>query len=249
LDESGCERVAQRCGDDFSKVLAYVKTNVQARPEPLFGERGFYRVSPASAESGQSEQFLHMEHGTLEQGVLADGEEYVEPESSPTPGCIPVSIEVDSRNITGDSDEFDNWIENNGFKVASIHMLSLGWLALGDKILMHSGSSAVFDLGPRRLLRCEGVVLGVARTDKYEHGAHHDILTVDVLSDIDHGYDTFNLLRSPLTLDPGWHSGMWVKACIGDGFFWIINRWFRKHVASVKLALDGIFRCGQMCPG
>ena len=33
---------------------------------------------------------------------------------------------------------------------------------------------------------------------------------------------------------PEWHSAMRIKACTRDGFFWIINRWFRQEHGDCK---------------
>ena len=34
---------------------------------------------------------------------------------------------------------------------------------------------------------------------------------------------------------PGWHSAMWTKADIGDGFFWLVNRWLHTNSESKSI--------------
>merc|ERR1712039_767776 len=93
-------------------------------------------------------------------------------------------------------------------RICSIHMLQVAleidvsnaaYLG-GDIIQMYAGSAAVFDLGPCRELMCEGLVLGMNRTYVNLPATHGDILTVDMVSDLDSSGFT-RLACQPLQFD------------------------------------------------
>jgi len=141
--------------------------------------------------------------------LLGTEEEYVEPADVPQRGCIPVSIELDAfmmkRRDTW-SENFEEWAEASS-RVASIYMLqvsredSAAQCSSADVITLNAGSTAVFDLGLRRTLICEGLVLGMNRTWANKPGMHHDILTVDVTSDLSGDLRTERLACQPLQFE------------------------------------------------
>eukprot|EP00747_Dinoflagellata_sp_TGD_P029563 gnl/TRDRNA2_/TRDRNA2_133987_c0_seq1.p1 gnl/TRDRNA2_/TRDRNA2_133987_c0~~gnl/TRDRNA2_/TRDRNA2_133987_c0_seq1.p1 ORF type:complete len:461 (-),score=56.39 gnl/TRDRNA2_/TRDRNA2_133987_c0_seq1:67-1449(-) len=147
----------------------------------------------------------------MPQILLGNGEEYVEPLESTPRGCIAVSVEQDpllQKSRSTWTEEFEEWGDAVR-RTSSIHMLrvtslSRGDYFSGDTIMMYAGGSAVFDLGKRHLLICEGLVLGMSYTDrgrKRQQKDCHDMLAVDVVSDLESDIGTSRLACQPLQLE------------------------------------------------
>jgi hypothetical protein len=135
---------------------------------------------------------------------LTLGEVHVEPTDLAADFCIPISLETDVYSMGGDVDcEFCDWADDGFSRVSSIYMLGGLAASCGEKLELHAGSAAVIDLGARRALRCEGLVVGVARTEQ-STGLEdcHDILTVETLCDFDdESADPEMILCQKLLLD------------------------------------------------
>lgn len=110
---------------------------------------------------------------------LLDGEQYHDIPAYAEPGCIPVSLENEAsvEHLWGRS-----WLFK---RLASIYMLPLqGREDRGEFVPLHERSAAVVDLGERRALCCQGLVLRIWRRQDGQQDCH-DMLTVEVVSDLD----------------------------------------------------------------
>lgn len=125
-------------------------------------------------------------------------------------GCVPVSVENDAEHegVRGR----DWW----GKRVASIFMVPLqGRDDRGEFVPLHGRTSVVVDLGPRRILLCEGIVLRIFKEQNVQMSTH-DMLVVEAVSDFDqeqtprtllcqevhlkHNYSTYCRVVAPLEM-------------------------------------------------
>eukprot|EP00929_Paragymnodinium_shiwhaense_P032483 TRINITY_DN17998_c0_g1_i2.p1 TRINITY_DN17998_c0_g1~~TRINITY_DN17998_c0_g1_i2.p1 ORF type:complete len:477 (+),score=96.55 TRINITY_DN17998_c0_g1_i2:239-1669(+) len=190
-------------------VFHYLLNLVGRRALPLPASYGTYE--------GAYDQDLPVYDGCLLEEIAVE----------PPPGCIPVCVETNvgyHRDIENAAARtrciaFIAMLPVQGAQFSAGQQLQLQrsrresdvnlskWLGAEiPYIKLWVSWGIVFDLGPRRALRCQGLVLGIYRRHDYARknsmqDSYYDLLTVDAVCDLDHGDATKTIQRLALRLD------------------------------------------------